>query len=88
VSWLATGDFNGDGIPDLAVIRDLEDTAEFLLGHGDGTFGIGRQFLTALSTNGVVGRFDNLALPEVVFAGIGSSVLLQNTTQADRTAAK
>jgi hypothetical protein len=34
-SWVAVGDFNGDGIPDLAVATD---TVSVLLGKGDGTF--------------------------------------------------
>jgi hypothetical protein len=36
-SFVATGDFNGDGIPDLAVANN-NDTLTILLGNGDGTF--------------------------------------------------
>lgn len=37
---LATADFNGDGIPDLAVVYDNDDgdTYDVMLGNGDGTF--------------------------------------------------
>jgi hypothetical protein len=35
---LAVGDFNGDGIPDLAVADAGTDTITILLGKGDGTF--------------------------------------------------
>jgi hypothetical protein len=35
---LATADFNGDGIPDLAVTNQDQDTFEVLLGNGNGTF--------------------------------------------------
>jgi hypothetical protein len=37
---LAVADFNGDGIPDLAVVydNDDEDTFDVMLGNGDGTF--------------------------------------------------
>jgi hypothetical protein len=35
---LAAADFNGDGIPDLAVTNDDQDTFEVLLGNGNGTF--------------------------------------------------
>ena len=37
-SSIATGDFNGDGIPDLAVTNYDYDTLTILLGNGDGTF--------------------------------------------------
>jgi hypothetical protein len=35
---VATGDFNGDGIPDLAVANTGANTITVLLGNGDGTF--------------------------------------------------
>jgi hypothetical protein len=35
---LAAADFNGDGIPDLAITNDDEDTFEVMLGNGNGTF--------------------------------------------------
>ena len=35
---VAVGDFNGDGIPDLAVGNLQEDGVTILLGNGDGTF--------------------------------------------------
>ena len=35
---IAVGDFNGDGIPDLAAVNLLSFTATVLLGKGDGTF--------------------------------------------------
>ena len=34
----AVGDFNGDGIPDLAVANSAADIVTILLGNGDGTF--------------------------------------------------
>jgi hypothetical protein len=37
-SSIAVGDFNGDGIPDLAVANYGGDTVTILLGNGDGTF--------------------------------------------------
>jgi hypothetical protein len=38
VSQLVVADFNGDGIPDLAVIDSDNSTVDILLGNGDGTF--------------------------------------------------
>jgi hypothetical protein len=35
---VAVGDFNGDGIPDLAVTNSLDNTVSVLLGNGDGSF--------------------------------------------------
>ncbi len=38
LSQIVTADFNGDGIPDLAVIDSDGSTVDILLGNGDGTF--------------------------------------------------
>jgi len=38
VDWLAVGDFNGDGKPDLALVEKSVNTVAVLLGNGDGTF--------------------------------------------------
>ncbi len=35
---IAAGDFNGDGIPDLAIANYFDDTVTILLGNGDGSF--------------------------------------------------
>ena len=39
--FTATGDFNGDGKLDLAVINRYENTVTIMLGKGDGTFTVG-----------------------------------------------
>jgi VCBS repeat protein/FG-GAP repeat protein len=36
--WAGVGDFNGDHIPDLAVVLTTNDKVDILLGVGDGTF--------------------------------------------------
>jgi hypothetical protein len=38
---VASGDFNNDGVQDLAVVNENENTVSILTGNGDGTFGIG-----------------------------------------------
>lgn|SRR5579859_255335 len=42
----ATGDFNGDGIPDLAIVNEGANTVSIMLGTGDGGFRDGGQFAT------------------------------------------
>jgi hypothetical protein len=37
-AWVATGDLNGDGIPDIVVANRVADTVEAFMGLGDGTF--------------------------------------------------
>ena len=65
---IATGDFNGDGKLDIAVVNATNSVAIFL-GKGDGTFQPQLNFLTAIQSNSIVtgdfngdGKLD-LALP-------------------------
>ena len=37
-AWVATGDLNGDGIPDVVIANRVDDTVSVFLGTGDGTF--------------------------------------------------
>src|SRR5262249_62118803 len=43
-SSVAVGDFNGDGIPDLAVANTRSNNVSVLLGNGDGSFQAARNF--------------------------------------------
>ncbi|HKI31683.1 MAG TPA: VCBS repeat-containing protein [Gemmataceae bacterium] len=50
---LAVGDFNGDGVPDLAVADLTGRTVSILLGKGDGNFGPARAFATGVNPDAV-----------------------------------
>src|SRR5260370_38929327 len=41
---VATGDFNGDGLLDLAVGNEFSNNVSVLLGNGDGSFQVPRNF--------------------------------------------
>ncbi len=43
-SSVTTGDFNGDGLTDLATANDDSDDVSVLLGNGDGTFAAQQTF--------------------------------------------
>jgi hypothetical protein len=70
------GDFNGDGIPDLAVGNVMNSTVSILLGKGDGTFTSEPE----LNTGGGVGSlvtadFNGDGIPDLAVVA-GSSVLV------------
>ncbi|HUB52545.1 MAG TPA: VCBS repeat-containing protein, partial [Terracidiphilus sp.] len=81
---IATGDFNNDGIPDLAVANSGSGTVNILLGNGDGTF---RQANNSPVTVGeypwsiAVGDFNGDGNTDLAVANYGSSsvsILLGN----------
>ncbi len=77
-NWVAVGDFNGDGKPDLAVTADYN--VNVLLGNGDGTFQAAVFYLTgAQSISVALGDFNGDGKPDLAVTTVsGVSVLLGN----------
>jgi hypothetical protein len=68
---VVVGDFNGDGIPDLAVVHHvLRGTVSVLLGNGDGSFQAPRTFDTGLSLprSVAVGDFNGDGMLDLAFS--------------------
>jgi predicted NUDIX family NTP pyrophosphohydrolase len=79
---VAVGDFNGDGIPDLAVANEGSGNVSVLLGNGDGSFQAPQNFAAGTYPRSVaVGDFNGDGIPDLAVANEGSddvSVLLGN----------
>jgi hypothetical protein len=87
---VAVGDFNNDGVPDLAVANYFEgpyyidDYVSVLLGNGDGTFRdarcclLGTDGFTFSSSSVAVGDFNNDGMPDLAVAIDVVGVLLGN----------
>src|SRR6516162_4540243 len=77
---LVTGDFNGDGRPDLAVANQSSNTVSILLGNANGTFQPALNFATGIGPHSVaVGDFNGDGKLDIVTANTSDlSVLLGN----------
>jgi hypothetical protein len=94
-SWSSVaGDFNGDGIPDLAVATYTGNALDILIGNGDGTFQTAVPYaLTSAASSVVVGDFNgdgklDLAVANwqtndvSIFIGVGDGTFLPQVKYA------
>jgi hypothetical protein len=71
---VATGDFNGDGKPDLAVANYADNTVSVLLGSGTGSFQAGSTYPVVSGPLSVaVGDFNGDGKPDLAIADYGAS---------------
>jgi hypothetical protein len=79
---VATGDFNGDGIPDLVVANENNNNISVMLGNGDGTFQNQKTWSVGHTPESiVVGDFNGDGVSDLAVADTNSnciSILLGN----------
>jgi hypothetical protein len=79
---VAVGDFNADGVLDLAVANGTCDTVTILLGNGNGTFAqAANSPATAGATSVAVGDFNGDGIPDMAVTSNTVLVLLSQLTQ-------
>ncbi len=91
--FVATGDFNGDGIPDVVIgTGDISTTVSVFIGNGDGTFQPAVKYATGTQPYSIaVGDFNNDGFLDLAVANLTSnsvSILLgkgDGTFQAGST---
>ena len=73
---VAVGDFNGDGIPDLAVSNGYSNNISILIGKGDGTFPLPAvDYLVGFLPSAlVVGDFNNDGITDLAVANFDANV--------------
>lgn len=74
---IAVGDYNGDGIPDLAAASLDDYTVTILLGNGDGTFRAGPSSIPITAQDMVTGDFNGDGIADLATAeGYAVSIFL------------
>ncbi|MEJ2146655.1 MAG: VCBS repeat-containing protein, partial [Acidobacteriota bacterium] len=67
-----TSDFNGDGLPDLAVANEDSNNVSIILGQSDGTFGQATNYDVGSNPEAVrVGDFNGDQVPDLVTSDLG-----------------
>ena len=75
-AYVAVGDFDGDGKPDLAVVNSGDNTVSVLRGRGDGTFAPAITYTVGVSPEYVVARDVNGdGKPDLVVANSGDNTV-------------
>ncbi len=73
---IAVADFNGDGIPDLAIVNSSSDSVTILIGKGDGTFTASASPQTGSQPVAIaVGDFNGDGIPDLATANEDSTDL-------------
>jgi len=73
---IVAGDFNGDGIPDLAIANSGDNTVTILLGKGDGTFNAAASPATGNSPSALaVGDFNNDGIADLAVVNLSDSTV-------------
>ena len=75
---IAVADFNGDGIPDLAVANYGDDTVSIIIGNADGLFPVSASSNIAVGSEPmsvVVGDFNSDGIPDLAVANSGSNTV-------------
>jgi hypothetical protein len=73
---VAYADFNGDGIPDLAVANSASNTVSILLGNGDGTFQPKVDYPVDTNPQAIAaGDINGDGFPDLVVANAGSNTI-------------
>jgi sugar lactone lactonase YvrE len=63
---LTSGDVNNDGMLDLVVTSQIQQTVTVLLGHGDGTFSVSQSIPVTAPSHSVIADFNQDGHPDIV----------------------
>jgi hypothetical protein len=74
---LATGDFNGDGVPDLATANSVSNDVSVLLGLGDGSFVPAGAAFGPVRSSPLVADWNGDRVPDTVVLSRGGRILFR-----------